>query len=172
MPARQACSCPKRAGPPEKPENASGICAGWVYRLTNVPHSVYKRAMASTAIEFLEMATNRRENVMAYEKEDHSDENEFVHFEEEELGGDPEEVIEEETEEELVISDRPGAAGGAQAPAAAPRAAARKKPAAKSARKSAAPKAKKKAKAAPKKSAKKKPAKKSAKKSAKRRKKR
>ena len=26
---------------------------------------------------------------MAYEKEDQNDENEFVHFEEEELGGDP-----------------------------------------------------------------------------------
>ena len=55
---------------------------------------------------------------MAYEKEDQGDENEFVHFEEEELGGDPEEVIEEETEEELVITERPGGAGAPQAPSA------------------------------------------------------
>ena len=44
---------------------------------------------------------------MAYEKEEQGEENEFVHFEEEEIGGDPEEVIEEETEEELVITERP-----------------------------------------------------------------
>ena len=59
---------------------------------------------------------------MAYEKEDQGDENEFVHFEEEELGGDPEEVIEEETEEELVITERPGAAGAPQPPVAEPKA--------------------------------------------------
>ena len=64
---------------------------------------------------------------MAYEKEDQSDENEFVHFEEEELGGDPEEVIEEETEEEFVITERPGAAGAPQPPVTAPKPAARKK---------------------------------------------
>ena len=75
---------------------------------------------------------------MAYEKEDQGDENEFVHFEEEELGGDPEEVIEEETEEELVITERPGAAGAPQPPLAAPKPAARKKkPAAKKAKKKA-----------------------------------
>jgi len=98
---------------------------------------------------------------VAYEKEDQGDENEFVHFEEEELGGDPEEVIEEETEEELVITERPGAAGAPQPPLSAPKPAAKKKAPAKSAKK--AKKAKKKAKAAPKKAAKKKPAKKSAK---------
>ena len=99
---------------------------------------------------------------MAYEKEDQSEENEFVHFEEEELGGDPEEVIEEETEEELVITERPGSAGAPQAPPAAPKPAVKKKAPAKSAKKPA-KKAKKKAKAAPKKAAKKKPAKKAAK---------
>ncbi len=51
---------------------------------------------------------------MAYEKEDQGEENEFVHFEEEELGGDPEEVIEEEIEEELVITERPGVAAAPQ----------------------------------------------------------
>jgi hypothetical protein len=100
---------------------------------------------------------------MAYEKEDPSEENEFVHFEEEELGGDPEEVIEEETEEELVITERPGSA--MPAPAAPKPAAKKKAPAKKVAKKKPAPKAaKKKAKAAPKKkAAKKKPARKPAK---------
>ena len=106
---------------------------------------------------------------MAYEKEDQGEENEFVHFEEEELGGDPEEVIEDEIEEELVITERPGTAAAPQTSVSAPRPAAKKKPA-KPAKKTAAKKAKKKA--APKKAAKKKPAKKAAKKSAKRRKRR
>ena len=97
---------------------------------------------------------------MTYEKEDQGDENEFVHFEEEEeLGGDPEEVIEEEGEEELVIPERPGAAATPQpSPVtrkAAPKKAAPKKAAPKKAapKKSAAKKSqpKKKAKAAPKK---------------------
>jgi hypothetical protein len=96
---------------------------------------------------------------MAYEKEDQGDENEFVHFEEEELGGDPEEVIEEESEEELVITERPSVAGAPQPPLATPKPGAKKAPAKKA--KKAAKKAKKKA--PPKKAAKKKGAKKAAK---------
>ena len=62
---------------------------------------------------------------MTYEKEKPGDDNEFVHFEEEEeLGGDAEEIIEEEGEEELVISERPGVA-------AAPQSVPARKPAAK-----------------------------------------
>ena len=64
---------------------------------------------------------------MAYEKEDQSDENEFVHLRKKKSCGDPEEVIEEETEEELVITERPGAAGAPQPPVTAPKPAARKK---------------------------------------------
>ena len=51
---------------------------------------------------------------MTYEKEAPGEDSEFVHFEEEELGSDPEESIEEETEEELVITERPGGSGASQ----------------------------------------------------------
>jgi len=97
---------------------------------------------------------------MTYEKEAPGDDNEFVHFEEEEeLGGDPEEIIEEEGEEELVISERPGVAAAPQSvPARKP---AGKKAAAKPGKKSAKkkPQPKKKAKAAPQKGKKKQPGK-------------
>src|SRR6202022_1078566 len=98
---------------------------------------------------------------MTYEKEAPGEDSEFVHFEEEELGSDPEESIEEETEEELVISERPGVAAVTQPLPAARKSAAKKAPA-KLAKKSAGkklkakPKPKKKAKAAPKKTKKKK----------------
>jgi hypothetical protein len=153
---RQISACRRRWRLPARlaAENDSEAAVA-LPTLDNLPDSVYKPAMASSAIAFLKMAANRRENVMAYDKEDQGDENEFVHFEEEELGGDPEEVIEEESEEELVITERPGAAAP-QPPVAAPKPAARKKAAKKPAKKA-------KKKAAPKKAKKKKAAKKSAK---------
>jgi hypothetical protein len=107
---------------------------------------------------------------MTYGKEEHGDDNEFVHFEEGEgLSGDADEII-EESDEELVISERPGVLAAPQPPPVARKAAAKKLPA-KHAKKSAAKKPqpkKKKAKAAPKKAARKKAVKKSGKRGKKR----
>ena len=82
-----------------------------------------------------------REDGMDFEKDNFEDDNELSRLEEEdELGGDGEEIVETE-EEELVISE-PGPEAGAPAPKAAPR------PAAKPPKKAAPKKAKKKAKKA------------------------
>jgi hypothetical protein len=109
---------------------------------------------------------------MTYEKEEPGEEGEFVHFEEEELGADPEEIVEEEGEEELVITERPGVAATPQPTPVARKAAAKKAPAkraAKPAKKAKKPQPKKKAKAAPKKAKKKAVAKKSGKRGKKKR---
>jgi hypothetical protein len=104
---------------------------------------------------------------MAYGKEDQGDESEFVHFEEGEgIGSEADDLV-EETDEELVIAERPDTA---PAPPRSP--AARKSPAKKSSarrgKKPAAKKTSKKSKPAPKKSAKKKAKKKTAKRGKKR----
>ena len=101
---------------------------------------------------------------MTYEKDEQNDENEFVHFEEgEELSGDTEEIV-EESDEELVITERPGVLATPPSAPVARKAAAKKAPvkrAKKAAKKKAPPKKKK---SAPKKAAKKKSAKKRGKK--------
>jgi hypothetical protein len=107
---------------------------------------------------------------MTYSKEEHGDDNEFVHFEEGEgLSGDADEIV-EESDEELVITERPGVLAAPQPPPVVRKAAGKKSPA-KRGKKSPArkkPRPKKKAKAAAKKAAKKKSGKKSAKRGKKR----
>jgi hypothetical protein len=102
---------------------------------------------------------------MTYGKEEQGDDNEFVHFEEGEgLSGDADEIV-EESDEELVITERPGILEAPKPPTIGRKTTAKKSPAKrgkKSAVKKTPPK-KKKAKAAPKKAAKKKSGKKSGK---------
>jgi len=92
---------------------------------------------------------------MAYGKEEQGDEREFMHFEEgESAGGDAEDLV-EETDEELVIAERPDTASAPVRPPAA-RKSAPKKAAAKRVKKPASRKAAKKSKRPAKKPAKKK----------------
>ena len=99
---------------------------------------------------------------------DNGDENEFSQFEEDE-GGEKDEGVLEETEEEVTITERPGIP---QAPPSVPKPKPRKPSAAKSKRKPARPKARPKKKAAAKKSRKRPAGKSSTRKSSKSRKKR
>jgi hypothetical protein len=116
---------------------------------------------------FKEGKRNEGRTRMTYEKEEQGDENEFVHFEEgEEVGGDADDIV-EETDEELVITERPGVSKSPQPSPVARKSAAKKSPPKRvkkaAAKKKAAPK--KKSKPAPKKkAAKKKPGKKGGKK--------
>ena len=108
---------------------------------------------------------------MAYGKEDQGDESEFMHFEEGEgIGGEADDLV-EETDEELVIAERPDTAPAPARSPAARKTAAKKSSARrgkKSAAKKAAKKTAKKSKAAHKKAAKKKAKKKTAKRGKKR----
>src|SRR5262249_41170568 len=128
----------------------------------------YKPAVAIILAAQIQMARGNEGRVeMAKDQDENDDEKDFVFEDEGGLGGDPDEGVDEEIEEELVISESPSMAAETPQPV---RKAAPKKATKKKAAKKAAPKAKvaakKKAKPAPKKG--KKPAKK-AKKSGKRR---
>jgi hypothetical protein len=105
---------------------------------------------------------------MTYSKEEHGDDNEFVHFEEGEgLSGDADEIV-EESDEELVITERPGVLAAPQPPPVARKAAGKKSPAKRGKKSPARKKPRPKKKAAAKKAAKKKSGKKSAKRGKKR----
>jgi hypothetical protein len=110
---------------------------------------------------------------MTHDKDEHD--NEFVHFEEEEeLRGDLDEILEEESEEELVISERPGIVAAPQSAPVARKPAAAKKAPVKRARKPTAKKsrARKKTRVSHRKAKAKKAKKKAVKKSSKRRRRR